>query len=232
MVLTVHHRVPRTDLALGIVRVEGIAAGPAPAPLAAALDTLIATRRSGPLGAAEEVRRQGSREMLRNGRYKPTGRGKPASEYLMRAASEGEFPRVNGPVDANNLVSLAHAVPISLWDLELAGTGELEVRLGRPGERYIFNAADQVLELEDLICGAALAGERSRPIVTPIKDSLATKLRPSSRRVGGCIYYPVAAGNREHLEQITAELLAWLLLCGAGASGSTALALPGETVST
>ena len=29
------------------------------------------------------------RELLRYGGYKPTGRGKPASEYLVRAAGEG-----------------------------------------------------------------------------------------------------------------------------------------------
>ncbi len=30
------------------------------------------------------------RKLLRHGGYKPTGRGKPASEYLVRAAGEGE----------------------------------------------------------------------------------------------------------------------------------------------
>lgn len=56
----------------------------------------------------------------RNGRYKPTGRGKPANEYLLRAANDGTFPSINGLVDSNNLLSLEHMVPISVWDLDLA----------------------------------------------------------------------------------------------------------------
>ncbi len=46
-------------------------AGPAPAALAAALDALIARRAAAPLDEAEEARRKGSRDILRNGVYKP-----------------------------------------------------------------------------------------------------------------------------------------------------------------
>ena len=160
--ITVHHRVPRDDLGLGLVRLEGVRVGAAPAELADELDRCVeATRgRGDALDPRFEALRQGGRAVLRNGRYKPTGRGKPASEYLMRAAAEGSFPRINGPVDANNLVSLAHAVAISLWDLDLAASDDFEVRPGRPAERYVFNPTGQVLELEDLVCGCALQGAR------------------------------------------------------------------------
>ncbi len=231
MPLRVHHRVPRDDLALGLVRAEGISAGPAPAPLERALAEQVAARRAAALGPDEERRRQACRAMLRNGRYRATGRGKPASEYLLREALEGSFPRLGGPVDANNLVSLAALVPISLWDLELAGSAELEVRLGRAGEGYVFNAAGQRLELEDLVCGCALDPDgSSRPLVTPIKDSLATKLTLRSTCVGGCLYFPLADGGRDVLAALAAELLRWLLACGEGATGACAVALPGESV--
>jgi DNA/RNA-binding domain of Phe-tRNA-synthetase-like protein len=181
--------------------------------------------------AAEERVRQGCREVLRNGRYRPTGRGKPASEYLMRAVMEESFPRINGPVDANNLVSLAHCVPVSLWDVELAGSSTFEFRLGRAGERYVFNATGQVLELEDLVCGCALdADGTSRPLVTPIKDSMHSKIQPGSKLLAGCIYYPLHAGSQEQLALVTGELLKWLLTCGALAAGQLQVCLPGQTV--
>jgi DNA/RNA-binding domain of Phe-tRNA-synthetase-like protein len=252
MTVTVQHRVDRPDLALGLVRVEGVEVGPAATALALELDRWIAERKQRPLGADEERVRQGCREVLRNGRYRATGRGKPASEYLMRAAAEGSFPRINGPVDANNLVSLIHCVPISLWDVALGGSRSVEVRLGRAGESYVFNPTGQVLELADLVCGCALdSGGASRAIVTPIKDSLATKIRESSSELCGCIYYPLAGGGpqrvhpaggerhaaapmvtgRERLESATADFLKWLLTCGGRTHGELALCLPGQSVS-
>lgn len=238
--LVVHHRVPRDDLALGLVRVDGVSAGPAPAALETALLRLLEGRRAGTLPEEAERHRQGGRAILKNGSYRATGRGKPASEYLLREASEASFPRVNGPVDACNLVSLEHLVSISLWDRELAAgptalaqndPQELEVRLGRAGERYVFNQAGQSLELEDLVTGCTLAPDgSSRPIVTPVKDSLATKLTASSRRVGGCIYYPLGHGSRAALAAITETFLSWLRACGAQAEGACAVALAGERV--
>ena len=227
--ITVSHAVPRDDLALGLVRAEGINSGPAPAPLATELSRLVALRGTDGLPAAEEALRKAGRDILRNGRYKPTGRGKPASEYLLRAARQGEFPRINGPVDANNLVSLAHCVAISVWDLDLACTDHFELRLGQPGEHYVFNESGQELDLHDLVCGCGLCDDGSRAMVTPIKDSLATKLTPSTTRVAGAIYYPVACGP-ERLEQATTELLRWLEACGSQVRGAMALCLPDQTV--
>src|SRR5262249_32748464 len=44
------------------------------------------------------------RDLLRfpHGGYKPTGRGKPSSEYLLRAVSEGTLGSINAAVDACN----------------------------------------------------------------------------------------------------------------------------------
>ena len=234
MTMTVHHRVPRDDLALGLVRVEGVQVGPAPQPLGEELELWIDHRSGGTLSPEEEAMRKGSRDILRNGVYKPTGRAKPASEYLMRAATEGNFPRINGPVDANNLVSLRHCVAVSLWDLDLAQASAFEFRLGRAGESYVFNQAGQVLDLEDLVCGCGL-GEGddpvSRPCVTPIKDSLATKLTRSTTRLAGCIYYPLEAGSEAHLADIALEFQRWLQSCGEGAQGASGICRAGQSVS-
>ena len=232
MNISIHNRVPREDLALGLVRAEGVSPGPAPAALHDELDQLIEDRSARELEAAGEALRKGSRDILRNGKYKPSGRGKPANEYLMREAAKGTFPRINGPVDANNLVSLQACVPISLWDLVLAGDPpQYEVRLGAEDEAYVFNSAGQTLALRDLVCGCALTDAGSTPLVTPIKDGLASKLTAETTRVGGCIYYPLSAGSREHLEETTRALARWLGLCGQSVQTSWALVLPGESTS-
>ena len=57
--------------------------------------------------ARDEAVRAAVRDMLRVGGYKPTGRGKPASEYLVRAAAEGVLAPINLAVDVCNAVSSA-----------------------------------------------------------------------------------------------------------------------------
>src|SRR5882672_4860154 len=54
----------------------------------------------------DEAVRGAVRDLLRHGGYKPTGRGKPSSEYLVRAAAEGALRPINAAVDACNAVSL------------------------------------------------------------------------------------------------------------------------------
>jgi len=231
MSTTFHHRVPRDDLGCGVVRAEPVAVGPAPEALAEALAAWRARRRDAPLDAETEQRRLRSRDMLRNGRYKPTGRGKPANEYLLRAAAGDDFPLINGPVDANNVVSLQYMVPISVWDLDLAGSDSFEVRLGAADEAYVFNPSGQTLALADLVCGCALAEGGSRPLVTPIKDGMVTKIQPGTTRVAGLIYFPLRAGGEEVLAAATAELARWLGSCGEGVDVRWATLLPGAEVS-
>ena len=221
MSITIKHQVDQPNLGLGLVYLKGVKVASAPEPLAQELDRLIDIRKSAELSPEEELLRKGSRDILRNGKYKPTGRGKPASEYLIRAAKEDTFPRINGPVDANNLVSLKYCVPISLWDLDLAQTSEFEFRLGEPEEKYQFNPSGQELQLKDLVCGCSTV-----PLVTPIKDGMATKINEQTTNLAGSIYFPLQAGT--NLEEITKEFLEWLLLCGE--TGSWAVAKPGETI--
>src|SRR5687767_3750023 len=70
--------------------------------------------------ARSEALRSAVRDMLRHGGYKPTGRGKPASEYLVRTAEEDGIRSINLPVDACNVVSLHSGFPISVVDMDLA----------------------------------------------------------------------------------------------------------------
>lgn len=229
MTIEVRHAIARPDLGFGLVRAEGLSVGSAAPELAVALDAQIEARVA-PLDGPSDARRKAARDILRNGSYKPTGRGKPASEYLLRAVQEG-FPRINGPVDANNLVSLRYLVPISVWDLDLAAARRFELRLGAEGESYVFNPAGQVLELRDLVCGCGLDEDgASRPLVTPIKDGMASKVQAETRRLAGVIYWPLSAGGEELLRAATQELARWLGTCGGEVATTMTLLGPGDTV--
>src|SRR6266550_3991359 len=65
---------------------------------------LFAVDAAAPL-ASDDTVREAVRALLRHGGFKPTGRSKPASEYLIKAAREGLRP-INLAVDACNAVSL------------------------------------------------------------------------------------------------------------------------------
>ncbi|HWP69065.1 MAG TPA: hypothetical protein VN437_07145, partial [Rectinemataceae bacterium] len=86
------------------------------------------------LEAISAPRKSAVRDMLRYGRYKPAGRAKPSSEYLLQAALESDFPAVNFFVDAVNIVSLVSGYPISIVDPGKAGFDFL-LRRGREDEK-------------------------------------------------------------------------------------------------
>jgi DNA/RNA-binding domain of Phe-tRNA-synthetase-like protein len=156
--------------------------------------------------------------MLRHGRYKPSGRAKPSSEYLLAAALEDAFPLVNLPVDANNAVSLQWGLPASIFDIAASGA-ELLLRRGKAGESYVFNPSGQTIELEDLVCVCRRDGEEWAPCGNPVKDAMATKVTEKARGVVAVIYAP-ADGPGAALEEAAAELDGLLHgACGAAESG-------------
>ncbi len=143
---------------------------PSPDWLTAFLDLKVGA----PLARDEEVR-LAVREMLRHWGHKPAGRGKPSSEYLVRAAGEGELGSINAAVDACNVVSLHAAFPIALVDVERARP-PFRVARGTEEERYVFNAAGQEMELRGLICLYDALG----PCANPVKDAQRTKTHPGT----------------------------------------------------
>ena len=229
----IHHSLSRDDAALGVVRAESLDIGRTPPGFEVHLAALVAARRT-PLTEAEEAVRKAARDLLRNGRYKPTGRGKPASEYLVRAAGrEGyRFPRINAPVDVANYLSLKTVLPISLWDLDRAGTVRFRFRLGQPGEAYVFNTAGQTIKLDDLIVGCCLADKEDdgQPAVNPVKDSLATKTTGQTRRVAACVYTPLTAVSPGELAALCADFAALLAGCGDAVETAHGVVMPGEVI--
>ena len=230
-VITITNRLDKS--AVGIVRAVGIDPTLADPDFDRELEALLESRRGDLPPGLEEVRLE-SRNMLRNGAYKPTGRGKPASEYLLRAAQDPpSFPRVNWPVDVCNFISLKYLMPISIWDVDASESVEYLFRLGHPGEEYVFNTAGQVISLQDLAVGCSLSpgqGLDGFPIVNPVKDSMKTKTGPSTRHVAAAVYAPVTVESAG-LEEACAEFADWL---GRGSlTGDTTLMMlkPGESSS-
>jgi DNA/RNA-binding domain of Phe-tRNA-synthetase-like protein len=208
--VTIELQIP--GVALGWVVAEGCE-------VAASSGELLAKAQAAAALATEEkdsergaARRARVRDLLRHGVYKPTGRGKPASEYLLNAAAAGAFPLVNALVDINNLVSVESLLPISLVDLDRAGTSSFFCRHGREGESYLFNASGQTLDLRDLLLLARAPGDL--PCATPVKDSHATKTHDGTAGVLGVVYAPLSlAGEAGASAARMGELMA--RFCGA-----------------
>lgn len=209
------HKITSSKVQIGVVIAKGISTVHHNEAFEQVLARVIEKRRQ-PLEMSENALREAVRDMLRNGKYKPTGRGKPASEYLIRAAENDTFPRINAPVDINNLVSLDSLLPISLWDIDLAKSDEFVFRLGELGESYIFNTGGQQIEVQDLIVGCRVtsAFPNGEPIVNPIKDSLATKTTPETRFIAAAIYAPTNLMSSQSLEEECAKFAFWLQQCG------------------
>ena len=149
-----------------------------------------------PLGTGEEVKKH-VRDLLRHGGYKPTGRGKPSSEYLLGAAAEGGLPQINLAVDACNAVSLHSGLPISVVDLDRARE-PFSIRLAPAGTSYVFNASGQTIDVGGLVCLFDAEG----PCANAVKDAQRTKTQAGTRRTLSVVWGTRALPGRA---QATAE---------------------------
>lgn len=131
------------------------------------------------------------RELLRHGGYKPTGRGKPASEYLLRAVGEGALGSINAAVDACNVCSLHSGLPISVVDLDRA-KGPFRIGVAAEGSNYVFNQGGQTIDLGGLICLFDSEG----PCANAVKDSQRTKTSPATTRVMAVVWGTTALPGR------------------------------------
>lgn len=118
------------------------------------------------------------RDMLRQRGYRPTGRGKPSSEYLAGALADGRWPCINVAVDAGNHVSLESGLPISVVDADLV-RGDFRVATAAEGSSYVFNLGGQTIDLGGLVCLCDADG----PCANAVKDAQRTKTRPETRSV-------------------------------------------------
>jgi DNA/RNA-binding domain of Phe-tRNA-synthetase-like protein len=136
----------------------------------------------------DDAVRTSVRDLLRHGGYKPTGRGKPASEYLVRAAGESGLRSINAAVDLCNVVSLHSGLPISVVDLDLVNS-PLRVGLAPAGTSYVFNPSGQEIRVDGLLCLHDAAG----PCANAVKDAQRTKTHDGTIRTLTLIW-----GTTEH----------------------------------
>ena len=163
--------------------------------------------------SSDDAIRTAVRDLLRQGGYKPTGRGKPAAEYLIKAAQDGTLGSINLAVDTCNATSLHSGFPISVVDLDLA-RAPFRIAVAPPGAAYVFNASGQEIDLAGLLCLFDAAG----PCANAVKDAQRTKTSAATRRTLSVIW-----GVRG-LEDRLAATEAWYreLLGAAGASTTAA----------
>jgi DNA/RNA-binding domain of Phe-tRNA-synthetase-like protein len=190
------------DLLVGIVESRAVPQGPADVSLVSEIDVALAKRSAAP---PTDTVKSAVRDLLRAGGYKPAGRGKPASEYLAQAAERGEFPRISHIVDALNLVSFESGLPISLLDAErvMDGTNALVIRLGRPGESYVFNAAGHEIQLDGLLM---VARNEGTALGNPVKDSMLAKTTEATTHTVAFIWATRRALNEAALLAVCQRL--------------------------
>jgi DNA/RNA-binding domain of Phe-tRNA-synthetase-like protein len=140
------------------------------------LSGLLSLGAAAPLSSDDAVR-QAVRQLLRDGGFKPTGRSKPAPEYLLKSASEGRLSSINVAVDVCNAVSLHSGLPISVVDLDLVKP-PLRVGIAEPGASYVFNPAGQSIDLGGLLCLFDAEG----PCGNAVKDAQRTKTSSTTQR--------------------------------------------------
>ncbi len=130
---------------------------------------------------SDDAVREAVRILLRHGGFKPSGRSKPASEYLVRAVSpspptplpegaRGGLGSINAAVDVCNIVSLHSGLPISVVDLAKARP-PFRVAVAPAGSSYVFNASGQTIDLGGLLCLCDADG----PCGNAVKDAQRTK---------------------------------------------------------
>jgi DNA/RNA-binding domain of Phe-tRNA-synthetase-like protein len=168
----------------------------------AELITLLSLNAPAPFQSDDAIR-EAVRNLLRHGGFKPTGRSKPASEYLLRAVAENKLVSINPAVDVCNVVSLHSGMPISVVDLDRA-KAPFRVGIAPAGASYVFNASGQRIDLGGLLCLLDAEG----PCANAVKDAQRTKTNEQTRRTL-CLVWGTTAlpGRAEQTEKWYRQLL-------------------------
>ncbi len=130
---------------------------------------------------------KGIRSLLKTFGFHPSGRSRPASEFLFKdLQNRGGFNFINNAVDVNNHFSLVTHLPISVIDLDKSGC-DLCMRVGFDDEFYLFNREGHELSLKKLLVLARQGGD-GKAIGSPVKDSQATKVFSETKNLAFFVY--------------------------------------------
>jgi DNA/RNA-binding domain of Phe-tRNA-synthetase-like protein len=212
--------VSNDDLLVGLVEGSGLVVGETSPELRRTIEELVSRRASEDFPPAEI--RTAIRKLLRTGGFDPSGRSKPASEYLAGRARAGAYPFHSNVVDIGNYISLLSGLPISVVDadLALAGAPGLVIRLGREGESYVFNPAGQEIRIEGLL---SLARADGPAVGNPVKDSMGSKVHGGTRRAVGIVYASKRAAADGEMERYLDEFARLLRLHASAAETACSL---------
>jgi DNA/RNA-binding domain of Phe-tRNA-synthetase-like protein len=148
-------------------------------------------RLSAPLAAAESAVRMHPPEEVTAVRtmYKRVGldptKTRPSSEALLRRVRRGDtLPRINSMVDVCNWCSLEFQLPYGLYDAARI-EGDVELRIGRPGESYAGIRKDDVH-----VGGRIALVDRVGPFGNPTSDSARTMVTTATTRALLVVFAP------------------------------------------
>jgi len=139
-----------------------------------------------------EALRTAVRDLLRVHGYRPTGRGKPSSEYLVGAVGDGRLGSINAAVDAGNVASLHSGLPISVVDFDRCQP-PLRVDVPPAGTSYVFNRGGQEIDVGGLLCLHDAAG----PCSNAVKDAQRSKTDGATKHLVAVVW-GTAAPDPEH----------------------------------
>jgi DNA/RNA-binding domain of Phe-tRNA-synthetase-like protein len=148
-------------------------------------------RMNAPLAAAEAAVRMAPpaettavRSMYKRVGLDPT-KTRPSSEALLRRVRRGDpLPRINSMVDVCNWCSLEFQLPYGLYDGARID-GDVELRLGHPGERYAGIRKDDVR-----VEGRIALADRLGAFGNPTSDSARTMVTTNTTRVLLIVFAP------------------------------------------
>lgn len=164
---------------------------PTPEWLAAGFGLDAAVTEGAGVSAPDDAVRKAVRALLRHGGFRPSGRSKPASEFLLRAATREQLGSINLAVDLCNVASLHSGLPISVVDLARV-RAPLQVDLAEPGSSYVFNPSGQVIALDGLLC----LHDEDGPCANAVKDSQRSKTHAETRRTLCVVWGSAELGER------------------------------------
>ena len=113
------------------------------------------------------------RDLLRIGGFSPSGRNKPACEYLTKAIEKGWFTTdkgINAAVDCCNAISLHSQLPVSVIDIRKTAPPYI-IKICPEDTNYVFNPSGQTLRADGLLA----LWDQEEPCGTSVKDSQRSK---------------------------------------------------------
>jgi DNA/RNA-binding domain of Phe-tRNA-synthetase-like protein len=199
---------PPGNLRLGIIEARNVTVKPSSESYLDAIRHDIAAQLQEDFVYPDHLQK-GIRGLLKSFGFHPSGRNRPASEFLFKdLQNRKEFNAINNVVDINNHLSLKYHLPISVLDLDKAGHS-LCLRVGLDHEEYVFNREGQVLSLKKLLLVARQGNDLS-PIGSPVKDSQATKVFTETKNIIGFVYTSANITSRENMQKMLNEFASLL----------------------